>query len=230
MSAKLFKEIQKGNIGKVEQMLRKSPDLILARDKNKLSPLMVAMYSHETELADLFLERMVVLSVYEAAATGRMKHLISSLARKPELVNAYSEDGYQPLGLAAYFGQEEVVAYLIKAGAELSSPSKNKLEVTPLQSAVAGNHLEITRMLIEAGASPNVQDRDGYTPLHTAAQNGNVELVHSLLFGGADSEARSKKKETALDMALKAGHKQVAQLLNSGITRRFRGSRLSKSS
>lgn len=228
MSARFFKAIQTGDSDKVEQLLRKTPNLILSRDRKKLSPLMVALYHHELEIAELLLDRMVALSIYEAAATGKMVHLISNLARKPELVNAYSDDGFQPLGLAAYFGQKEVVEYLIRAGAELNSRSKNELGVTPLQSAVAGGHLEITRLLLETGASPNVWERGGYTPLHVAAQNGDIEIVRSLLFGGADLEARSDNQETPLDLALKAGHKEVMELLNAGITRRFRGSRLSK--
>ena len=226
MSAKFFKAIQDGDKDKVEKMLRKTPDLILSKSKQNLSPLMTAMYYHKFEIAELLLERMVKLTVYEAAATGKMTHLISNLGHKPELVNAYSEDGYQPLGLAAYFGHEKIVEYLIKAGAQVNSPSKNSLGVTPLQSAVAGSHLEITRMLLTAGASPNVRERGGYTPLHTAAHNGNIEIVRSLLFGGADSEAISDKKETPLDMARKSGHDEVVTLLNAGITRRFRGSRL----
>ena len=226
MSARFFKAIQDGDKDKVERMLRKNPDLILSRSKKNLSPLLTAMYYHEFEIAELLLDRMVKLTVYEAAATGKMTHLISNLGHKPELVNAYSEDGYQPLGLAAYFGHEKVVEYLIKAGAEVNSPSKNALGVTPLQSAVAGGHLEIIHLLLTAGASPNVRERGGYTPLHTAAHNGDVEIVRSLLFGGADLESKSDKKETPLDMARKAGHDEVANLLNSGITRRFRGSRL----
>ena len=138
MSAKFFKAIQAGDKEKVEQLLRKTPNLILAKDKNKLSPVMIAMYHHEFEIAEMLLDRMVALTVYEAAATGKMVHLISNLARKPELVNAYSEDGFQPLGLAAYFGHKEVADYLIKAGAAVNSRSKNDFEVTPLQSAVAG--------------------------------------------------------------------------------------------
>jgi hypothetical protein len=51
MSASFFKAIQEGDRDKVERMLRKTPDLILARDKNNLSPVMTAMYYHEFEVA-----------------------------------------------------------------------------------------------------------------------------------------------------------------------------------
>ena len=228
MSAKFFKAIEEGDRDKVEHMLRKTPNLILSKSKKKLSPLMTAMYCHEYELADIILDRMMSLTVFEAAATGKLVHIISNLAHKPELVNAYSEDGFQPIGLAAYFGHAEIVDYLIKAGAEVNSPSKNSLKVAPIQSAVAGGHLEVTALLLEAGASPNVREAGGYTPLHTAVNNGDVKLVHKLLFGGADLEAKSDKKETPLDMALKSDHQEVVNLLKSGITRRFRGSRLTK--
>jgi ankyrin repeat protein len=87
MSARLFKAIQEGNKDKVASLLHKDPNLVLVRDKNHLSPLMVALYNQKPEIAALFLERLVALAIFEAAATGRMVHLISNLAREPELVN-----------------------------------------------------------------------------------------------------------------------------------------------
>ena len=228
MSAKFFKAIEEGNKDKVERMLRKTPNLILAKSKKNLSPLMVALYYHEFEIANMLLDRMVALTVFEAAAAGKMVHLISNLGHKPELVNAYSEDGFQPIGLAAYFGHVSIVDYLIKAGAGVNTPAKNSLKVTPLQSAVAGGHLEVTRRLLEAGANPNVREGSGYTPLHTAAHNGDIEIVRSLIFGGADSEAMSLDNERPIDMAIKTGHREIVALLKAGITRRFRGSRLQR--
>jgi len=226
MPEKFFKAIQEGDRERVERMLRKTPDLILAKDPKNLSPLMIAMYYHKFDIAGLLLDRMVALNVFEAAATGRLVHLISNLGHKPEMVNAYSDDGFQPLGLAAYFGKIEAVKYLLKAGADLNSPSKNSLGVTPLQSAVAGGHREITHLLLEAGANPNVREGDGNTPLHTAAFNGDIEIVRNLIFGGADLEAINLKKEKPLDLAVKNGHNEVVVLLKAGITRQFRGSRL----
>jgi ankyrin repeat protein len=222
MSTRFFKAIQDGNKDKVASLLHKNPNLILTKDKDNLSPLMVALYNQKPEIAALFLERLAALSIFEAAATGKMIHLISNLARAPELVNAYAEDGFQPLGLAAYFGHVEAVEYLIKAGAEINSPSKNSLGVTPLQSAVAGCHYEITSLLLEAGADPNVREGSGHTPLHVAAQCGDVRIIRLLIFGGANLEATSNDGAQPLDIALAAGHNEVANLIKEGITRRFR--------
>ncbi len=222
MSARLFKAIQEGNKDKVASLLRKDPSLVLAKDTNDLSPLMVALYNQKPEIAALLLERLVALSIFDAAATGKMTHLISNLAREPELVNSYSGDGFQPLGLAAYFGHVKAVEYLIKAGAEINSPSKNSLGVTPLQSAVAGCHYEIVDLLLAAGADPNIQDKSGYTPLHVAAQCGDVRIARALIFGGANLEVTSKDGAQSLDIALASGHNEVAKLIKEGITRRFR--------
>jgi len=222
VSAKLFKAIQAGDKDKVASLLHKNPNLVLIKDKNNLSPLMVALYNQKPEIAALFLERLVALSIFEAAATGKMVHLISNLAREPQLVNAYADDGFQPLGLAAYFGQVEAVEYLIKAGAEINSPAKNSLGVTPLQSAVAGCHFEITNLLLGAGADPNVREGSGHTPLHVAAQCGDVRIARILIFGGANLEAASEDGAQPLDIALASGHNEVAALIKEGITRRFR--------
>ena len=147
--------------------------------------------------------------------------MIRLLARDPQLVNAYSEDGFHPLGLACYFGHLELAKYLIKAGAPINSPSRNGLKATPIQSAAAAGHDKVVTMLLEYGANPNVREQGGYTPLHAAAQNGDEEMIRILLFGGADLTIASNNGKTALDLALNAGHEKAALLLGEGITKRF---------
>jgi ankyrin repeat protein len=228
MSTTFFNAIQAGDEDMVESLLHEDPNLLLVKDKDNLSPLMVALYNHKMDIATFLMERMVALSIHEAAASGRMTHLISNLARDPELVNVYSEDGFQPLGLAAYFGHKEVAEYLIKAGAEINSPSKNSLGVTPLHSAVAGCHYEIANLLLSAGADPNVQDSGGYTPIHSAAQCNDVKIARLLIFGGANLETSSADGKQPLDIAQAAGNDEVAKLIKAGITRRFRKRRSSQ--
>ena len=96
----------------------------------------------------------------------------------PEMVNAYSEDGYQPPGLACFFGQMESAQYLINAGARVNSPSQNRMKVTSLHSAAAGGHTANVKLLLEHDANPNALQKGGFTPLHAAAQNGNVQTIH----------------------------------------------------
>jgi ankyrin repeat protein len=144
------------------------------------------------------------------------------LARHPELVNAVADDGFQPLGLACIFGHLEAADYLVKAGAFVNVPSNNWMRVTPLQSAAAGGHAPIVRMLLKNGAQPNVRERSGLTPLHAAAANGDIESIQLLILSGADLHLRSEDGKLPLDLAQDKGHARAVEILKREITKRFR--------
>jgi uncharacterized protein len=221
MSREFFEAIKQGKQDEVQRILFMDPELVFARE-NDLSPVMFACYHQEPEIADFLADRTGTLTIFEAAATGRTHQIMRHLARVPELVNAYADDGFQPLGLASFFGHLEAAEYLIKAGALLNSPSRNELQATPLQSAAAARHVKVALMLLNKGADPNCREQGGYTSLHTAAHNGDITVVRAMLFNGADLNAKSNDGKTPLDLAVSAGHNEVAELLKEGITRRFR--------
>ena len=221
MSLSFFDAIKQGNRYEVERQLIADPGLIHVRE-NGLSPIMVAAYHGQPEIASFLADKTVALTIFEAAATGKINNILRLLARDPQLVNAYTADGFQPLGLAAYFGHFESAEYLVKAGAPVNSPSRNDLKATPLQSAAAAGHVKIVEMLIKYRADTNVQEQGGYTPLHAAAQNGDQGTIRALLYGGADLTIKSDDGKTPLDFALEAGHGEAAKLLQEGITKRFK--------
>jgi len=221
MSAGFFEAIRQGNKQEVERRLRLSPDLIHARE-NDLSPILVAAYYHEPELASFLADKTVALTIFEASATGKLNNIIRMLARDPQLVNSCAEDGFQPLGLACYFGHFEAAEYLVKAGAPINSHSRNSLNAAPIQSAAAAGHVKIVKMLLENRADPNVREQGGYTPLHAAAQNGDEGMIRALLYGGADLNVKSTDGKTPLDLAREAGHTKAVTLLEEGITKRLK--------
>lgn len=216
-----FDAIKQGDQDEVNRLLRGSPGLIREKE-DSLSPILIAMYHDHPEMAELLAEKTVTLTVFEAAATGKRAQIARLLARDPQLVNAYSEDGFQPLGLACFFGHLEAAEYLIKAGARVNSPSQNKMKVTPLHSATAGRHKAIVKLLLKHGADPNAHQGGDFTPLHAAAQNGDVESIRALLLAGADADATTTDGKTPLDYAMQAAKSEAVQLLNQGITKRFR--------
>lgn len=216
-----FDAIQAGQQNEVERLLLLDPSLIHTREKG-LSPVMVAAYHLEPQLANFLADKIVTLSIFEASAIGRTTHIVRILARQPELVNTFADDGFQPLGLACFFGHLEAATYLVRAGAAVNTPSNNGLGVTPLHSAVAGNHTAIVKMLLKNGASPNVRERNGFTPLHAAAENGNVEIIPLLIFAGADLHTRSDNDKLPLDLAVEKGHRPAEEILKREITKRFR--------
>lgn len=220
MSTEFFDAIKRGDMEEVERHLQLDPILIHARE-NGLSPIMVAAYHQEPVIASFLADKTVAITIFEAAATGKINNVIRLLARDPDKVNAFSEDGFQPLGLACFFGQYDVAEYLLKAGAAVNAKSHNGLQAAPIQSAAAGRHRKIVKLLLDHGADPNLREANGFTPLHAAAQNGDEETIRTLLFGGADLTLKSNDGKTALDLAMEAGHERATLLLGEGITKRF---------
>lgn len=221
MKESFFKAIKQGDQAEVRRLLSKSPGLIHEKE-NGLSPVMVAAYHQEPAIADYLADQIVNLTIFEAATVGDTKQIARHLARDPQLVNAYSDDGFQPLGLACYFGQYEAAEYLINAGANTNSQSMNGIGAAPLQSAAAAGHAKIVMLLLNNGADPNIREKNGYSPLHAAAQNGDTQIIRALLFNGADLNAKGHDDKTPEDLAREAGKTDALALLKEGITRRFR--------
>lgn len=224
MSISFFEAIKRGDREEVERQLNDDPSLIHAREQG-LSPIMVAAYHQEPAIASFLADKTVALTIFEACATGKINNILRLLARDPQLVNAYSDDGFQALGLASYFGHLDAVEYLIKAGAPINSPAHNELKAAPIQSAAAAGYTKIVDLLLKYGADPNMREQGGYTPLHAAAQNGDVEMIKTLIYGGADLDTKSNDGKIPLDLALEAGHQEAAKLLQEGITKRFKPKR-----
>lgn len=221
MNKEFFDAIKQGDKEEVERRLNLDPGLIHLKE-NGLSPILVAAYHHKPEIASFLADKTVAINIFEAAATGKINNIIRLLARDPELVNAYTEDGFQPLGLACFFGHLDSAEYLVKAGAPINAQSHNGLKAAPIQSAAAGGHHKIMKMLLELGADPNIREQGGYTPLHAAAQNGDEEMIRILLYGGADLTIKSNDDKTPLDLAMEAGHERASLILSEGITKRFK--------
>ena len=60
------------------------------------------------------------------------------------------------------------------------------------------------RLLLEAGADPNVRQQGGYTPLHTAAHGEDLELIQLLLAHDADCTLADDEGKIPRDMTSNA--------------------------
>jgi uncharacterized protein len=153
-----------------------------------MSDVLQAIYRGDREEA----ERLAAgreLDVFEASALGRVERVRDLLDADPSLANAWGDDGFQPLGLASFFGHPDVARLLVEHGAEVNSASRNQMKVMPLHSAAAAQdpevRYEIAKLLLDAGADPNARQQDEYTPLMAADQHGDVRLRELLLEHGA---------------------------------------------
>lgn len=155
-----------------------------------MSDVLQAVYRGDREEAER-LASARELDVFEAAALGRTERLQTLLDEDPKRANAWADDGFQPLGLASFFGHVAAARLLVDRNAEVTSASRNPMKVMPLHSAVATQdpeaRYELAKLLLEAGADANARQQDEYTPLMAADQHGDHRLRELLVEHGATS-------------------------------------------
>jgi ankyrin repeat protein len=155
-----------------------------------MSELLQAIYRGDQARADELLGADPELDVFEAAAIGRTERLGDLLDKDPSLANAWAEDGFQPLGLASFFGHVDAARLLVERGAEVNSASRNDFKVMPLHSAAATGdpavRYELAKLLLEHGADPNARQQDDFTPLMAADQHEDERLRLLLVEHGAN--------------------------------------------
>ena len=210
----LAEAIRVDDLAAIDRLLAADPLLASGRDRDGLTPLVLARYWLKPDAFSCLLAvRGEDLDVFEATLAARADLVRGHLERNPELARAWTQDGYTALHYAAFFGGGGAAEALIDAGADLEAVSRNGMRVRPLNSAAAGGHGDVSRLLVERGADVHAAQAQGFTPLHAAAQNGDADLVAVLLVAGADKGARGEDGRTAADVALEAGHETLAERL-----------------
>lgn len=90
-----------------------------------------------------------------------------------------------------------MIQELIRAGADVNNVVSS---VSPLYQAADSGDLETVKLLLQAGANPNLaRDLPRDMPLHRACCGGHVQIVECLLKAGADVKMLNKKGRTALE-------------------------------
>src|SRR5262245_52074725 len=159
-----------------------------------MSELLSAVYRGDQARVGELLAAGLELDVFEAAAVGDVERLRRQLDEDPSLANAWADDGFQPLGLASFFGHVEAARLLVERGAEVNSASRNDMKVMPLHSAVATGDPEaryqLAKLLLERGADANARQQDDFTPLMAAEHHGDERLRGLLVEHGAETRPR----------------------------------------
>lgn len=211
----LFQAISEGNLEKVKDFIEANPSSLTYLDSQGRSPLLISLYYRQNAITDYITSKNPPLSVHEAAALGNIPVLKNFYQKDKNRINAYSSDGFTPLGLACFFSRKSTVKWLLENGANPNIGSRNEMKVNPIHSAVAARSIGITKLLIEFGANVNVKQNGGWTPLHQAASHGQIEIIELLITSGADINLTSDDKRRAIDMAKEGGYKQVVKMLQS---------------
>ncbi|WP_377865398.1 ankyrin repeat domain-containing protein [Bacillus sp. R86525] len=157
-------------------------------------------------------------SISQAVISGDKEKVEELIKMDPSVVNEFSEDGWTPLHLVAYFGQKELASFLLEQGADIHIRAKNENENTPLQAAIANKQSELVALLIEKGSDVNAVQSGGWTGLHEAALLGNEEIIILLLENGANKTIKKNDGKTAYDIALEKGHEHLLHHLQGEVS------------
>nr|XP_022289772.1 transient receptor potential cation channel subfamily A member 1 homolog isoform X3 [Crassostrea virginica] len=148
-------------------------------------------------------------------------NVITFLVKNGADLNRGDKYGLTPLHYAAMRGNELATKELLQFNG-INIEAEDKQGMTALHMAATHNSVEITRMLIEAGAQLRCKDNEDLTPLHCAASEGNIEIVQLLFQAGAKQDGwvtisnmvtdRDCDQNTCLHLAVENGHYDVVKL------------------
>lgn len=212
-AADLIEAVNAGDAERVRGILAGDAALVIARDADGVSALMLARYRFDREVMDALLAADPELDVFEAAALGYVDRLRERLRDDPATATALSTDGFTALHFAAFFGKAEAARILLEHGASVETYTRNAFANHPLHAAAAGRHPEVCRVLLAAGADVNATQHGGFAPLHEAAQHGDAEMTELFLSAGADPSATTDDGKTPAEIAAAAGHIDLARRL-----------------
>ena len=181
------------NINLIKKIIQKNKQNINLQDKNKETPLHLAVEFGFTDVVKLLLDEGADTSVVNGGQGGLL-HIVKSV---------------------------EVANILLDLG--LDKDAKDLYGNTPLNLAAFRGTLDLVKFLLEKGADKEAKDNNGNTPLHKAAKRRKVNVVKLLLEKGADKEAKDNNGNTPLELATDTDVQELLSGKKGGFSKRQRG-------
>ena len=151
-----------------------------------------------------------------ARALGRV--LVSGVASLAVVVPAAGQSGVgvdpgpdHPLITAVRMGDAGRVRELLAGDVDVDRPRPDG--ATALHWAVYDDRLDLTDLLVEAGADVDAANDFGVTPLSLACDNGASRMVRRLLDAGADPDIARSTGETPLMTCSRTGETEAVRAL-----------------
>lgn len=148
--------------------------------------------------------------VVVAALAGEPEAAAAAALREQTALSALSVE--LAVLAAAERGSATVVQALVHCVSDAS-----RLAGRLLHHAAGAGHVEVVRVLLDAGSPPDQADVLGQTPLILAASAGAVDTVALLLSRGANPSAATRGGVTARALALSRHHTEVVALLDEAV-------------
>jgi len=216
----LYKACELARTECVELLIRFKVDMDICEFTNSCSPLMTSILLGHDSCAYLLIAAGCKLDL--VTQDGATALFYAVLLNKLDLVEAIcarranleisSHEGVTALSLAAEKGHADVVATLVKYGANIAAwdgLSGN----TALHKASEYGHLGVVKILVESDASLDTANKsaDAATALYLAVTEGHLEVAEYLLSKGANSNVGNVT--SPLFIAAYTGNIQMVTLL-----------------
>jgi ankyrin repeat protein len=193
-TADLLAAVSSGNLAEVSRLIAAGTDLE-QRDGQGQTPLLRAVAGNHVAVAKALLAAGASLNAQAAnqdtpwllaGASGRSEIVAAMLPLKPDLSlrNRYGGDALIPACERAHV---ETVKLLLTSGIDVNHV--NNLGWTCLLEIVilgdgGPRHQQVAKLVLDAGANPNLADKDGVSPLAHARKRGQSEVAKLITAAG----------------------------------------------
>lgn len=194
----LFEAIERRDLNEIRRLLDDDACSVDARNKEGLTPLLVAARSREgARIVEVLIsagaspearDKLGRTALHFACLSGNS---VSARVLIQAGACASQRDGRRgatPAHYAAAFARVEVLRVVLAADPDAAT-ARDSLGRTPLHWSALSAHrdwasarsLEVAALLVEFGANPGARDRTGSTPAHTAARLGALKFLDTLI-------------------------------------------------
>ena len=216
---------QNGHTAVVQALVAAGANLDKA-DSRGVTPLLAAVFNEHVPVVQVLVAGGAAVTLGEGANPSPLMiavcknavPMVSALlfdarTKKKEArtgIDSPDQLGIFPLTMAAAMGADELVALLLKAGADPQATHSEAWK-TPLCVAAASGHAGVVDKLLAAGVRPFAQGPvTAVTPLALAASAGHASVTRSLARAGACAGGRGVQ---ALTVASFGGYSEVVDIL-----------------
>lgn len=148
----IFNVARTGTVAEVEELMKQDPDIINQTNENGFSPLILACYKGNTEVAEFLMDHV-------------------------KNVNYKSQEGTALAGLSVKYNKI-LAEHLLRKNADPNIA--DAAGTTPLFWAVKFGNKELTELLLKHKADKSIKDSQGMTPFEYALQAKNTEIINLL--------------------------------------------------
>ncbi|AYZ13845.1 ankyrin repeat domain-containing protein [Chryseobacterium arthrosphaerae] len=148
----IYDVARSGTVAEVKELMKQNPDIINQINENGFSPLILACYRGNTEVAKYLIDHVKDLNYKSREGTALAglsikynKELTEYLLKKNADPNIADPTGFTPLFWAVKFGNKELTELLLKYKADKTL--KDSMGMTPFEYALKADNKEIINLL-----------------------------------------------------------------------------------